>query len=285
METKGFKSYVRTFKAPSWDGSIPLKDKTLLVWGEQGPGDIIIWCSCLNYFGNICENIIVECPPKLVELLTRSFPKITFRSEKNKLNCETEDFDYQLPMETLFGYSCLTGKITNDQASYIIPNQERVAYWVKRLREITQKACIGISWKSPVMNTRRANNYADLSFWKPLLQNKNYKFFNLQSSDFEDDLQRIYRDFDVDVINFDEIDHYNDLAEVAAFCKALDITISIATAVSTISAAVGTHTIIPTWKQSPWNNILFNSRGPKVDLYYRNSWKLGIMHSIIFWRA
>ena len=107
----------------------------------------------------------------------------------------------------------------------------------------------------------------------PTAQNKNYKFFNLQSSNFEDDLQRIYKDFGVDVTNFDEIDHYNDLAEVAAFCKALDLTISIATAVSTISAAVGTHTIIPTWKQSSWNSILFNSRGPKVDVHYRNTWE------------
>ena len=272
-KTKGSQPYFRNFKAPKWDGSISLQDKTLLVWGEQGPGDIIIWCSCLNYFVSICANIIVECPPKLVKLLSLSFPKITFRSEQQYSNCEIEDFDFQVPMETLFGYACLSGKITDDQASYIIPNNKRVEYWAKKLRESTQKTCIGISWKSPVMTTKRSNNYADLSFWKPLLQNKNYKFFNLQSSDFEDDLQRISRDFGVDVINFDEIDHYNDLDEVAAFCKALDMSISVATAVATISAAVGAHTIIPTWKQSSWNNVLLNSRGPKVDLLYRNTWE------------
>ena len=273
FKTKSFQPFVRTFKAPRWDGTSPIQDKTLLVWGEQGPGDIIIWCSCLNYFSSICSNIIVECPLKLIELLTFSFPKITFRSERKNSNYEIEDFDYQVPMETLFGYACLSGTITDDQPSYIIPNQERVNYWINKLRENTQKICVGISWKSPVMTTKRLNNYADLSFWKPLLQNKNYKFFNLQSSDFEDDLQRISRDFDVDVINFDQLDHYNDLAEVAAFCKALDKSISIATAVSTISAAVGTHTVIPTWRQSPWNNVIFNSRGPKIDLYYRNTWE------------
>ena len=272
-KTKGSQPYVRKFKAPKWDGSFPLQDKTLLVWGEQGPGDIIIWCSCLEYLTSICANIIVECLPKLVKILSLSFPKINFRPERKNLNCATEDFDFQVPMETLFGYACLSGKIADDQASYIIPSTERVEYWVKKLRENTKKKCVGISWKSPVMTTKRLNNYADLSFWKPLLQNKNYKFFNLQSSDFEDDLERISRDFGVNVTNFDEIDHYNDLAEVAAFCKALDKTVSIATAVSTISAAVGTHTLIPTWKQSPWNNLLFNSRGPKVDLYYRNTWE------------
>ena len=234
-KTKSFQYYVRTFKAPRWDGTIPIQDKTLLVWGEQGPGDIIIWCSCLPYFYSICSNIIVECPSKLIELLSFSFPKITFRPERKNSNYEIEDFDYQVPMETLFGYACLSGKITDDQAPYIIPKKERVEYWINKLRKNTQKICVGISWKSPVMTTKRLNNYADLLFWKPLLQNKNYKFFNLQSSDFEDDLQRISRDFDVDVTNFDELDHYNDLAEVAAFCRALDKSISIATTVSTIS--------------------------------------------------
>ena len=123
------------------------------------------------------------------------------------------------------------------------------------------------------MNAERQQNYADLSFWKPLLQNENYTFFNLQSLDFEDDLKKISQDFGVDVINFDDLDHYDDLAEVAAFCKALDKSVSVATTVAHISTAVGTQTIIPTWKQSAWNNILFNSRGPKIEVFYRNTWE------------
>ena len=122
------------------------------------------------------------------------------------------------------------------------------------------------------MNSKRQNNYADLSFWASVLQNENYTFFNLQSSNFEGDLHRISKDFGVEVINFEDLDHYDDLAEVAAFCKALDKSISVATAVAHISAAVGTHTIIPAWKQGPWNNILYNSRGPKTDLLFRNTW-------------
>ena len=48
-------------------------------------------------------------------------------------NYEIEDFDYQVPMETLFGYACLSGTITDDQPSYIIPNQERVNYWINNI--------------------------------------------------------------------------------------------------------------------------------------------------------
>ena len=272
-KNKKFQVYQRFFEAPEWDGESPIGGKTLLVWGEQGPGDIIIWCACLNYYASICSSVIVECPQKLVKLLTISFPKITVRAEKKDIEQVKEDFDFQIPIETLFGYACLSGKITNYQNEYIFPEQKRVKYWKNRLKLITEKPCIGISWKSPVMNIKRQNNYADLAFWKPLLKNQNFTFFNLQSSHFENDLQKISREFGVEVINFDDLDHYNDLAEVAAFCKALDKTISIATTVATISAAVGTHTIIPTWKQGSWNNILYNSRGPEIELLYRNTWE------------
>ena len=272
-KTKTFQGYERVFEAPEWDGKSSIEGKTLLVWGEQGPGDMIIWSACLDYYTSIGVNVIVECPRKLVKLLTISFPKITVRTAIKDIEPGKEDFDFQISIATLFGHACVSGKITNRQNTYIFPDQKRVQYWKDRLKLITEKPCIGISWKSPVMTVSRRQNYADLSFWKPLLQNDNYTFFNLQSLDFEDDLQKISQDFGVDVINFDDLDHFDDLAEVAAFSKALDKTISIATTVAHISTAVGTQTIIPTWKQSSWNNILYHSRGPKTEVFYRNTWE------------
>ena len=84
-KTKGSQPYVRKFKAPKWDGSFPLQDKTLLVWGEQGPGDIIIWCSCLDYLTSICANIIVECLPKFVTLTPKSLDILSKSSSKSEL--------------------------------------------------------------------------------------------------------------------------------------------------------------------------------------------------------
>ena len=272
-KTKSFQGHERFFEAPEWDGKSSIEGKTLLVWGEQGPGDMIIWCACLDYYTSIGANVIVECPRKLVKLLTISFPKITVRTAIEDIEPGKEDFDLQISLMTLFGHTCVSGEITNRQSTYIFPDQKRVQYWKNRLKSITDKPCIGISWKSPVMTASRQQNYADLSFWKPILQNEKYTFFNLQSTDFEDDLQKISQDFGVDVINFDDLDHYDDLAEVAAFCKALDKSISVTTTVAHILTAVGTQTIIPTWKQGSWNNILFNSRGPKIEVLYRNTWE------------
>ena len=47
---------------------------------------------------------------------------------------------------------------------------------------------------------------------------------------------------------------------------------SVSTAVSAISAGVGTPTKLLSWKQSPWNNFLFLPYGPFVEIYERNTW-------------
>ena len=65
-------------------------------------------------------------------------------------------------------------------------------------------------------------------------------FINLQYVDFEDDLSKIQNELGVTVHHFDDLDHYNDLLEVAALCAALDIIVSTTSAVPFISAGVGT---------------------------------------------
>jgi hypothetical protein len=123
------------------------------------------------------------------------------------------------------------------------------------------------------MTTQRARNYPELSYWGKTLQKykSKFTFVNLQSTDYRDDIAYFNDHFGCEIVHFDQLDLYNDLSDVAALSKALDFSISVATAAATISAAVGTHTIIPTWAQSSWNNILFNSRGPEVDILLKNT--------------
>ena len=49
--------------------------------------------------------------------------------------------------------------------------------------------------------------------------------------------------------------------------------VSTKSAVPFISAGVGTITKIINWRQSSWNNALFNPRGPSVQIYERNTWE------------
>ena len=141
------------------------------------------------------------------------------------------------------------------------------------LNKIGKGPFVGISWKSPVITYSRKKNYPELSEWEPLLSLPNITLINLQSKDFEDDILKIKKKYSVDVHNFDDLDHYDDFADVAALCAALDFCVSVSTAVSTVASAVGTSTKVLHWRQSSWNNVLFSPSGPRVKIYERNSWE------------
>tara|TARA_B100000575_G_C22775030_1_gene459969 strand:- start:237 stop:662 length:426 start_codon:yes stop_codon:yes gene_type:complete len=123
------------------------------------------------------------------------------------------------------------------------------------------------------MSIDRLPNYSDIMNWEAVLSIPNITFINLQSTDFKNDLQWVQDNFGVKVHNFEDLDHYDNLDDVAALCKALDTCISVSTAVAAIASGVGTATKILSWKQSPWNNFLLAPYGPSVDTYERNTWE------------
>ena len=93
------------------------------------------------------------------------------------------------------------------------------------------------------------------------------------SKDFEDELKEIEDEFGVKVHNFDDLDQFNNIDDVAALCSALDMVVSIQSSVPLISAGVGTSTKLASWRQSSWNNILQKPVGPLVDKFQRNTWE------------
>jgi hypothetical protein len=224
----------------------------------------------------------VECQKKLVPLFVRSFPNIEVKAENSRSNTERDDFNFHLPMGSLFRH--FIPEISNDTRpkAFLVPDPVRVSFWRDRLNSLAKGPYVGISWKSPVVTPQRLPNYTQISDWAPVLSLPCVTFINLQSSDFGDDLALIQNEFGITVHNFDDLDHYDDLDDVAALSAALDIAVSVSTAVSAIAAGVGTPTKLAAWRQSPWNNILLAPRGPSVDVFERNTrepWNK-VFHSI-----
>jgi tetratricopeptide (TPR) repeat protein len=267
---------IRLFSQPIWTKHVSLENKTILVWGEQGPQDMVIWSSCLILLSQLAGSCIVECREKLVPLFTRSFPEVEVRKEDRTQDNTRNDFDYHLPMGSLFNQFIPEISSNYHQNKFLVPDPDRVKYWTERLQNLGEGPFIGISWTSPVLTPTRAPNYTNVNDWKPVFSLSSVTFINLQSTNFSDDLASIRSKFGVTVHNFPELDHYDDLDDVAALTTALDLVISVSTAVAAISAGVGTPTKLALWRQSPWNNILLTPTGPLVERYERNSresWK------------
>ena len=121
------------------------------------------------------------------------------------------------------------------------------------------------------MSNARLPNYCKISELYPILKMPDVTFINLQYINFECDLKKLKKDLGIKLHNFDDLDHYNNIDDVAALCSALDVIVSTKTTVPLISSGVGTLTKVANWKQSPWNNILLNPNGPYIDIFERNT--------------
>jgi tetratricopeptide (TPR) repeat protein len=263
----------RSFSQPLWNGKESLKDKRILLWSEQGIGDTINWVSCLLFVSSQAKNCILECQDKLIPLLKRSFPKIDVKSENRKLDKYRKDFDVHLPMGSLYKNFIKEILYNKKVETFLVPEPTRVNFWKKRLKSIGKGPYVGISWKSSNLTSERSQNYAPITAWYPLLRLPGITFLNLQYKDFSNDLGLIQSELGVKVHNFDDLDHYDNIDDVAAFCAALDMVVSTKVTPSLISAGVGTATKLLNWRQSSWNNILMNPRGPNIDIFERNTWE------------
>ena len=263
----------RQFSKPMWCGKEILKGKKVLLWSEQGVGDTINWASRLPLIVPQADHCILECQEKLVPLLTRSFPNIEIKAENRMQDLQRDDFDFHLPMGSLYKHFISEISENTKPNAFLVPDPVRIEFWRKRLLSLGSGPFIGVSWKSSVMSSKRLPNYAPISDWKPIFTIPSVTFINLQYNDFLDDLTEIKNKFGVTVHNFDDLDHYNDLEDVAALCSALDIVVSTKITVPLISAGVGTVTKLANWRQSPWNNILLNPAGPLVDIFEKNTFE------------
>ena len=148
----------RDFPQPFWEGTDP-KDKSILVWTEQGIGDEIMFSSILPDLLNRNANVIVESDTRMVSLFQRSFPKIRFIPRQNPPNSQllNTTVDYQTPIGSL-------GKwFRTDKNSFILNRNTYLRACPKKTSEIRkkyqelakEKILIGISWKSTGINQRQ----------------------------------------------------------------------------------------------------------------------------------
>ena len=272
-KTDKFLLQQRDFSQPLWDGKESLHGKRILLWCEQGIGDTINWSSSLSLISSQAKYCVLECQEKLVPLFKRSFPNIDVKTENRSLDSERDDFDVHLPMGSLYKHFFEEITQKTKAEAFLIPDPVRVKFWRKRLNSLGKGPYIGISWKSSIMTTLRGPNYSSISEWCPILKISDVNFINMQYVDFENDLNKIKNEHGYKIHNFDDLDHFNNIDDVAALCAALDMVVSNKTTVPLISAAVGTATKLANWRQSSWSNILHNPVGPTLDIVERDTWE------------
>jgi Flp pilus assembly protein TadD len=228
---------------PEWSGH-PTSGKSLLVYREQGIGDEIIFASCLPDATARFERVAYVCHSKLNKLFSRSFPEIEFYSREHEFSPQdVAGFEWQVPIGTLptIFRSDIASFPANPQL--LTPDPQVVENFRQRLHPLRKTLVIGMAWRSGLLTLNRKALYPYLEFWQSLFAIPDVTWVNLQYGDVSDELQKAQESFGISIVNFSDVDHFNDIDTSAALMKACDIVIGPDTSTTQIAAAVGTPTV------------------------------------------
>jgi tetratricopeptide (TPR) repeat protein len=237
---------------PDWQGE-PCEGETLLVFGEQGLGDEIMFASCLaDLRARVVGRITLQCDVRLETLFRRSFPELSVvgvpsgAAGRPEAVCSLNHrIDYQVAMGDLPGFFRRDEASFPRHAGYLRPAPERVDYWRGRLSSLGEGPKIGISWQGGQDQTRRRLRSIPLDEWLPILTVEGAHFVSLQYTDCQDELRALAERHGIIVHHWQEaIDDYD---ETAALVSALDQVVTVCTSVVHLTGALGK----PAWVLVP----------------------------------
>lgn len=218
---------------PRWAGE-SLKDKSILVIGEQGIGDTIQFSRFLNNLIALGAKPILAIDVSLATLFKNS-NAITIVT----LGSEIPHFDYWTPIMSIPGILGLTLDNLNSPLTYIDPDTKLVNEWQKRLG-FRKKLRIGFSWAGRRDTWIHQHKSVPFKYIVNLIKNNNdYEWVNLQI-DANEEESRILTELGCATYP----GTIASLADSAALISCMDVVVSVDTAVSHLSAAMGKTTWI-----------------------------------------
>ena len=227
---------------PEWDGrSAP--DGPLLIYSEQGLGDEIMFASCFNDVLRLAPSCIIECEPRLERLFRRSFPAAAILPGAGARGLPP--VAAQIATGSLPGHFRRSWSDFPRHSGYLVPEPAKVAAWRERLRGLGPGLKAGSAWTGGALKTRRRLRSIELRQLLPIVSSDQARFVSLQ-----------YVESAAEIAAFNEthgpvIHHWpeatGDYDETAALVAALDVVISVSTAVVHLAGALGK----PVWVMVP----------------------------------
>ncbi|WP_135080825.1 tetratricopeptide repeat-containing glycosyltransferase family protein [Terasakiella sp. SH-1] len=247
---------------PFWKGQ-NLSGKKLLVFCEQGYGDVIQFSRFLIDIQNKGAEITFVCRKALVELMQHSYPNITICSKIT----DTSGFDFQSYLIDLAIYLDLSSHNIPHRRGYI-PVPHHSPYHFPH----DGKPKIGLVWEGSNQHLRdhiRSLNTSDLT---SLLEEKKFDWISLQLAPKtplpeQDNI-------------FDYTGGLACFADTAKLIDQLDLIITIDTAVAHLAAAMGKPVWIMLDKSADWRWM-----DERTDSYWYDTVRLFRQHKFGEWRA
>lgn len=228
---------------PLWNGE---KGKTVMVYGEQGIGDEIMFASVIPDLMKDCR-VVMDGHLRLADMFRRSFnlPVYGTREFNALLWQHPEKIDYKISIGSL----CRFYRNKREDfpgTPYLNADAKLLEKFKRKLTDLRGKPCIGISWRGGSKSTNKNLRHIPLEKFLPLFQSIDANWISLQ---YQPTSQSVINEFTektgIKIHHWQEaIDDYD---MTAALISNLDLVISVPQSVVHLAGALG----VPCWQMTP----------------------------------
>jgi hypothetical protein len=236
---------------PFWNGE---KGARVVVYGEQGIGDEILFASMLNELVADCELVVFECHRKLHKLFANSFPDLDiYPTREDEIitwpnrpdGTSRYNFTHKIAIGSL-------GKFYRpDLASfpgtpYLSPTATSEVRWLEELAKLPPGPKIGISWIGGHKKTRMEVRSIELEKLLPILS-QNATFISLQYTLVEEEIAKFEAAHGIKIHQFPEAAYSAIYDDKAGLVANLDLVITVCTSLVHLAGSMG----VPVWVMTP----------------------------------
>lgn len=217
---------------PVWDGK-PIAGN-LLVRGEQGLGDQILFASVLPDLLKLVPNVCLQVEPRLAPLFQRAFPtvEVTSRDKKPPVDVVAQICIGSLPQFFRKDAAAFAGA----QVPYLKADSDKTAAFRKALAPNGERI-IGLNWRS--FRNKYANDKSiQLKDLAAIFKLPGCTVVNLQYGDTKDEV----RAADAAGLHFNKavsVDLTKDIDGVASLLDVCDVIVSVSNSTTHIAGALG----------------------------------------------
>jgi hypothetical protein len=253
LERQEIKDQVHWF-APPWNGE-SITGKNILIYPEQGIGDNLAYTGCFAEAIADAKETSIVCDNRLKGLYKHNFPNATIHSydDVNREQVIKGDFDCQILAGSLPYFYRLDDEAFSNEPKLQVSEELQQA---KASRLSGKKLKVGISWFHGRVNDGNANSMY-LEELLPLLKMENIEWVNLQFGEWQPEVDKLQRKYDIEITHFEDCSAAGDFEHYAALIASLDLVISASNAALMLASRLG----VKSWVFLPIAQKLLQSDG------------------------
>jgi tetratricopeptide (TPR) repeat protein len=244
----------------SYNSITPLLESTedikkctkILIWPEQGYGDIIQFSRYVEKLSNLGAEVTFQINEKLLPL----FENLSYCNVITT-NPELNKFDFQIPVTSLPRVFKTTINSIPDSVPYLTIKKEKISFWKDKIKPINHKPNVGIAISGNPNQKDNLVRSVPLAKIAPLADLAN--LYLLQTEVLESDKSTLSKNKAIIFLG----KTLNSFEDTGAVIENMDLVVSVCTSAVHLSGALGKKTILmcrwaPDWRwlldreDSPW---------------------------------